>query len=249
MWAVLTARVFSGLQTLRRRAVAEGLLLLVVGVASAAYRIHLSDTDGGLEVNLHLERTILATFFWFSLGMGLALASVVSQESGRIPRPLGLLSRHTLLTWGMAIVLFGLISYNQELPGDPFGPGGRAGAFEHVGDGVVALLLLIPGVFEHDGSGVVRRLLRWRVMAWLGLVSYGVYLWHTFVITELHNHRLQDLMPGHPLVLFVGATLLGSAVLAGLSYYLVERPILTFKDRGPRPATPPPRPAAQQTCG
>ena len=48
----------------------------------------------------------------------------------------------------------------------------------HFLNGVIVLFLLLPGVFGEQSRGGVRRFLRWRPIAYTGLVSYGVYLWH-----------------------------------------------------------------------
>ena len=42
--------------------------------------------------------------------------------------------------------------------------------------------LLIPAVVGADGGGVVRRILADKRLAWLGLISYGIYLWQGSVM-------------------------------------------------------------------
>ena len=44
--------------------------------------------------------------------------------------------------------------------------------------GATAFFLLLPAVFGPQDRGLVRRFLRWQPMVYLGLISYGIYLWH-----------------------------------------------------------------------
>ncbi len=104
---------------------------------------------------------------------------------------------------------------------------------EFVLSGVVAGLLVLPAAFGWRRGGAPRRLLAAPVMAWLGLVSYGIYLWHHDAILWLIDRGVLDTFSGAP---FLALTALGVALtvpIAGLSYYLVERPVLRFKDRRP----------------
>jgi peptidoglycan/LPS O-acetylase OafA/YrhL len=39
---------------------------------------------------------------------------------------------------------------------------------------LVALCILLPGVFGDEAPGYARSVLRWRVLSWIGLVSYAV---------------------------------------------------------------------------
>jgi peptidoglycan/LPS O-acetylase OafA/YrhL len=56
---------------------------------------------------------------------------------------------------------------------------------------------------------------------WLGLISYGIFLWHPAIAQELGAEW------GWLPTLF--GTLVLSVAVAGASYHLVERPILRLK--------------------
>ena len=77
------------------------------------------------------------------------------------------------------------------------------------------------------------------MLAWLGLISYGVYLWQTPVLTQLSRWNFGAHSVIHPWLWWSAGTLGMTAVIAAASYYLLERPILSFKhvfDRRPTAA-------------
>ncbi len=93
--------------------------------------------------------------------------------------------------------------------------------------GLIALLILLPAVFGERSQGLARRVLSLRSLAWIGLVSYGFYLWHYYVMIALRSHHLNGLTQ-HYSAFFV-LSFLGAITLAAGSYYLIERPALRFK--------------------
>jgi len=98
--------------------------------------------------------------------------------------------------------------------------------WQHVLSGAVAAMLVLPAVFGQGGWP--RRALSWRWLAWLGMISYGIYLWHATIAYTLIRHDIQHWVP----VLVIDLVL--TIALAGTSYYLVERPLLRFKNRRSR---------------
>ena len=91
-----------------------------------------------------------------------------------------------------------------------------------------AFFLLLPAVFGPQDQGLVRRLLRSRVMVAGGLISYGVYLWHEGVLDVWM--RARDIRPFDGAFLpMLAVAIVGTIVVATLSYVLVERPALSRK--------------------
>jgi peptidoglycan/LPS O-acetylase OafA/YrhL len=88
--------------------------------------------------------------------------------------------------------------------------------------GVVALIA--------GASASMARWLDWPPMAWIGTVSYGIYIVHRVPLELL---RQRGVAPGAPLFL---ATTALALVIAGASWYLFERPILSLKRHWPMPA-------------
>lgn len=89
----------------------------------------------------------------------------------------------------------------------------------------VACAMLVVGVLP-GSPWLGARLLSWQPLCTLGIVSYGLYLWHLPVFTGV-----QRFGGGIPPVLRVGLALSITAFLTALSWYVVERPFLRWKDR------------------
>jgi peptidoglycan/LPS O-acetylase OafA/YrhL len=86
--------------------------------------------------------------------------------------------------------------------------------------------LLLLHVVRH--SVVTEKLFGNKVMVFVGKISYGLYVYHWFIMMALYSY----VMP-HIGNMFVGLILYLAATFAAalLSYYLVERRLLALKDR------------------
>jgi len=186
----------------------------------------------------------LATQYWlpshldlFALGMGLALMSVlVVNHRDRLPslgRAADRIGAVPWLWWGLAALSFFIVSTSVGLPRNLFVLTGRQFFVRQALYGMTAFFLLLPAVFGDQDRSLVRRFLRWTPVAYFGLVSFGVYLWHQAWLGYVQHDWLgQPDFSGSiaPLVVIATACTL---VTATLSYFLVERPVLRFKDRAP----------------
>jgi peptidoglycan/LPS O-acetylase OafA/YrhL len=96
--------------------------------------------------------------------------------------------------------------------------------------GLFAFFLLLPAVFGSQDRSLIRRLLRSWPMASLGVISYGVYLWHLDLINLLLRWTgwHQGQVPYGFLALVVFAL---SVAFASASYFALERPLLRLKGR------------------
>jgi peptidoglycan/LPS O-acetylase OafA/YrhL len=198
-------------------------LLAVLAVASLAYRAHFSSIFDLAKVS-----TLAGTFFWFALGMTLALASV-SERWVSLFSALGVRLRHwPTLSWIVALALFLAL---HEL----FHHTGSLGfavvnVVTHALYGLVAFFLLLPAVFEDTAGGLVRRLLSVRLLAWIGLISYAFYLYHTIVIAQLNRFILDHGIGARYAIVTVGALII-SLGAAAASFYLLERPVMRMGER------------------
>jgi peptidoglycan/LPS O-acetylase OafA/YrhL len=112
----------------------------------------------------------------------------------------------------------------------------------------VGALVALPGIFgvrpnAEPASRAIARFLGHPVMAWLGLVSYGIFLWHQPLLDQLLLQGLPARAPFLPFVTVLVVTTAGAVAIAAASYYLVERPFLALKDprRREAPAAAPAR--------
>jgi peptidoglycan/LPS O-acetylase OafA/YrhL len=168
--------------------------------------------------------SFLGHFYWFALGMGIAVISVAYWKS-ELPRPLRFAGDNPALCWAVAfaiylVTLFGF--YPAPFPVAPFT------ALQYVElnllQGIAAVFLFLPAVFSNPNRGVPARVLGHPVLMWFGLISYGILLWHVTIAVQL---GIGGAEAGFWIVLLGG--LLLTVPLAATSYYLVERPLMKLK--------------------
>jgi peptidoglycan/LPS O-acetylase OafA/YrhL len=95
--------------------------------------------------------------------------------------------------------------------------------------GVAAFLLLLPLVLGTRASRF-HSMISSRRLAWVGVVSYGVYLWHQAIIRETikHTNFSSDLFGYMQLM----AIVLPVSILIGwISFRFLERPMLSLARR------------------
>jgi peptidoglycan/LPS O-acetylase OafA/YrhL len=230
LYAMALARLSSGRQPgLRFRL--ELIILPLLALTSLTLRA--IDLAGPRTVAI---ATIAENFDWFALGMLLAVLSVTLQGGRPLPRPLEFLRGRPgscwLLAFAIYVILAAVVHYPVVGGGAILRELALAGMVRHIGFGVIAVLIVLPAIFPRP-SGVPGRVLAWRVLAWLGLISYGIYLWHSPLVGKLIDHGALNWIPHLTFVVLTAATAAIAFACAACSYYVLERPILKLKDIRP----------------
>jgi peptidoglycan/LPS O-acetylase OafA/YrhL len=212
----------------------ELLLLGLLFALSQAYKLVLA-----LSVDLNALSSqplmmLLPNFLdLFAVGMAIAVVSVWVEERSEGSRELPLLDARSWAPWAAAAAAFVAVL--------ALGPAGELEGrvtrseflLRHNLWLLCALGVVLPAMLGDHRSGTVRRLLSARVLFFLGLISYGIFLQHLTVMSQLEDWGFDAPVPwlGWAVVGGAGAIALGAA-----SYYLVERPVLKLKRLvAPRP--------------
>jgi peptidoglycan/LPS O-acetylase OafA/YrhL len=99
--------------------------------------------------------------------------------------------------------------------------------------GAAVALMLFAGA---AGSRIARELFDNRPLRYLGLISFGVYLWHYPILHWLSSAHAFDRVSGYRLPWMLPIALLLSCLVADVSYRLIERPLLRIgRGRSERP--------------
>ncbi|MDY7085650.1 MAG: acyltransferase [Actinomycetota bacterium] len=205
----------------KRRAGRPILILLAGALITATWIALLS--AGVLSLGRHT--TWLPSYaLWF--GAGMALASVhVSLAGNLLPRWrfLNDLGRAPLACWATAFALLAVSTTSMAGPRNLVEPTAAQFGFKLTIYTAIAVLVMLPLAFGPQtrtkaafGSPIAR---------WLGLVSYGLFLWHPFVLEMLYEITGRPEFTGSLLRTYA-ETVAGGLVLAALSYYLIEKPFL-----------------------
>jgi peptidoglycan/LPS O-acetylase OafA/YrhL len=214
----------------RRRLITELVGLAVLFVVGSAYQWWaLNQVDltslGSLPYLMPLPNFLDQ----FAVGMAVAVVSVW-YEGRELSAPLRFVQRLPIACWAVAVIALwaastqlGINAYLQH----PYTRSMFVGRHELFT--LIALAMLLPAVFAVPGRGLVGRVLASRPLRYMGLISYGFYLYHLAVMRQLQSWlgRWGDF--GQRFAVFLAVGLVAAAVLATISYYVVERPALRLK--------------------
>jgi peptidoglycan/LPS O-acetylase OafA/YrhL len=170
-----------------------------------------------------------------ALGLGALLAIFKHRDDSLGGARAANLSRHAALL-GAPLLFFaqgfryqvGLASTERieyRLPGDL---------------GIALCSVAVVYVATTEGPSLLRRVLEWGPLRFFGRISYGIYLYHLFLIAigreVAHRYGVDQLPRGLSMFLLYSAISVG---VATVSWYLIELPINRQKRRFPYPPLAP----------
>jgi peptidoglycan/LPS O-acetylase OafA/YrhL len=227
LWAMVMRRLRATdpSRRFRQELIGAGLLLAV----GLAYKVIVVEA-GALEHSTALQLNLLTFLDDFAVGIALAAVSVWYHGREHESRVLRLLDRRPWLPWLVALAAMATVSYGIGITGNLAERYTRTQYLErHYLYLLMAVGLVLPAIFGDPTRGWVRKLLGNRVLLYIGLVSYGIFLYHFAVLQQLQRWGFQDVAGGKLAWLWLVAGTAGATLIASLSYYLLERPFLRLK--------------------
>lgn len=200
----------------------------VLVAASWAWTVYRFVAAGTLPSQVHYW---LPGFLdWFAVGMFLALVQVRSQLAGppRLVRILGELARDHVTPLVLAAAVFviactPIAGTYQFLPSTAW-----QSILKHLLYALAAGLFLLPGVLAPPRGWT--RWLTTPIPERLGLISYGIFLWHLVLLRLLLPALGIEVFTGHALALGI-TTVAATLVVASATYGVVERPAQRWAHR------------------
>jgi peptidoglycan/LPS O-acetylase OafA/YrhL len=228
-WHLATSRL------LRRRSIDDRATGLLIGIglvylSSILFRTIIAVRDPSF-------RPITPQWFFsqsdiFALGMALAVVREWAKHNTRVADLARRLSRPVTAWFVGAVFLFWFGATQFELKVGLDVASANREAIRQFLYGLIGFCLVLPfALGDRDAARTrIGRLLETRVMIYLGTISYGIYLWHQYVIKRMQIGLDWRDFEGHFWGLFFGA-LVGSVVIASISHKVIEEPLLRLGHR------------------
>lgn len=229
LWGALMRRLPAASNALKLRQELLGCLALLV--ASFVYKVLITATGAtGGPGGVPLQLNTLTFLDDFAIGMALGVLSAFYEGRHDLPRVLRVHDRHPGISWAIGLGVLAITSLGVGLFGRV---GSNISGPEYVTRhyllALIGVSLLLPALFGDPTRGLVRRVLANRVLAYLGMISYGVYLWHFAVLIQLQRWGFGEWAADTTQLIWFPAALAGGVLIATVSWYLLEKPATSLK--------------------
>jgi peptidoglycan/LPS O-acetylase OafA/YrhL len=237
--AVLATLTRRGRDRVRTELIGLAVLVIVSEAWKVAVFAHRSGQQTGAGTWLPAQLDLFAAGMLFAVlsARWSAPAAAGARNAASVGEP-GWLGRPWVpaAAWAAALVCFWAVSTRVHLPRVPVYEATLGQVLgRQVLYGAFAFFLLVPAVFGPQDRGLIRRALQSRPAVAVGVISYGIYLWHETWMLKVLDWLHRPLFRTSFLKLTVAVTVL-ALISAALSYVLVEQPFQRLGRRR-RPAT------------
>jgi len=204
------------------------LALLLLALFSYAFRIFVHFSHLPVLAIGHL--TLPAHFDTFALGMLVAVLREIPNPSSKVVKITKICTRLSTSIFSASVfcwLLSSRIGLRLGFEPTPF----LNDVIGHFLYSLSSFLLLIALCFRQltsrNGGGFLVRSL-----AWLGSISYGIYLWHFIFVSGLFPKKVMPYLPGDSQI-FIRFLIVfpASIAIASLSFYCIERPIMRLASK------------------
>ena len=166
----------------------------------------------------------------FAAGMLLAVFSAWIDFHPQLKEKALQLTRRPWIWWTTALLLFWFMCTQLDLARGTSRVSFEMEVVRQSLYGLIGIRLVVPIIFGVPRSGFVLRFLSWRPMAYLGKISYGIYLWHmAFLYLAINIWGWQRWTLEQPAIGnfwgWLSVSVIGSIAAASLSHHLIESPL------------------------
>jgi peptidoglycan/LPS O-acetylase OafA/YrhL len=223
----LALPLYAGLLDRRSRSSGRQLRTELVGLGAlfaGSYIFRIPVLLGHSEAAHTMPNWLPAYADVFALGMFLAVISAWLSSSQRQPAWLW----HPLLPWASWLLAAGAFFAVSNI-GLTFKPIAVLPLDQSLARqalyGLFGFFMVAPAVFGPQDRGLIRQALALRPVVLIGVVSYGIYLWHETWLTTFLNWVTDK--PFTASLIGMTAAVTGLAIAsATVSYVVIERPVL-----------------------
>jgi peptidoglycan/LPS O-acetylase OafA/YrhL len=213
----------------------------VLAVAGLAWQVVVAQIPG---FRAHYAQWLPGYLPWFMVGLAFA---AISADLAARPRAhvLDRLGSDLAGCWILATALFALACTPLAGPRSLLTPDGYQAGTKVVLYTLAGAFFVLPLIFGPEREGRARRGLLGPVPFWLGEISYGIFAIHMLVLNTVFRALDLQVFTGRFFTVAL-LTLAVTVVLATISFYLFEKPILRLKNlrffarMEPRDAVPTP---------